>query len=74
MEDEAVPATVADLVAHLLTLPQHLPVAYQRHSEQCLLELNDVRVEQFCEARPDGWVQNKRPDMPAVSYVLFPGN
>ncbi len=68
------PVTVADLVAHLLTLPQHLPVAYELHSKQCLLELGDITVERLCAARPDGWIQNARPDMRTTEYVVFPGN
>lgn len=68
------PVTVADLIAHLQTLPQDLPVAYEIHSEQCLLELSDITIEQLQEARPDGWVHHKRPDRPAVQYVVFPGN
>lgn len=68
------PITVAELIQHLQTLPQELPVAYQLHSEQVLMELSDITVEQLQEARPDGWVHDKRPDRPAVQYVVFPGN
>lgn len=67
-------ATVSQLIEHLRQFPPTTPVAYELHSEQCLLELEQVRIERFCEARPDGWIQNERPDMPTVPYVLFPGN
>lgn len=66
--------TVADLIRHLQTFPQDLPVIHQKYSEQCLLKLKEVRVEEFCEHRPDGWVQDKRPDMPTRLYLCFPGN
>ncbi len=68
------PITVAELIAHLQTLPHDLPVAYQLHSEQILMELDDISIEWLQEARPDGWVHDKRPDRPAVPYVVFPGN
>lgn len=66
--------TVASLVAYLQTLDPSLPVAYKLHSEQCLLEEEDIEVVELCEARPDGWVQNKRPDKPTQTYLLLPGN
>lgn len=66
--------TVAELIAELQTMPQHLPVAYCCYSEQCLLEASDLGIETFCLPRPDGWIQNKRPDMPSQEYLLFPGN
>jgi hypothetical protein len=68
------PITVAELIAHLTTFPQDLPVAYQLHSEQCLLGLDDVNVVKLQAPRPDGWVHDERPDRPAQDYVLFPGN
>ncbi len=66
--------TVTELVRHLQTLPQNLPVAYCRHSEMCLLELDDITIESAQPARQDGWVHSKRPDKLAIDYVLFPGN
>ena len=68
------PITVAQLIAHLQTLPQHLPVAYRRYSEQVALELEDIEVEQLGPIRPDGWIANARPDKPLTTYVVFPGN
>jgi hypothetical protein len=67
------PITVQELVAHLQTLPQHLPVAYPCCSEYALLELNDVSVTDLQPARPDGWVHHARPDKPTTTYVLLPG-
>lgn len=66
--------TVAELIAHLKTFDQSLLVVYRRYSEQVLLKQDQVTVKKFCEPRADGWVQNKRPDMPSRSYVSFPGN
>lgn len=66
--------TVAELIAFLQTQQQDLQVTYARHSEQCLLEISDITIESNGVARPDGWVQNARPDMPTVEYLSFPGN
>ena len=67
-------ATVAELIEHLRQFPQGAQVAFQKYSEQCLLDLDTVCLAECCEARPDGWIQNARPDMPVVEYVMFPGN
>ncbi len=66
--------TVAQLIAFLQTMPQDIQVAYMCCSEQELLEADMIRLHNGCAPRPDGWVQNERPDMPAQQYVLFPGN
>ena len=66
--------TVAELIAYLQTQPQHLLVAYQTCSEHCLLEAKDIEIAEGCVARPDGWIQNKRPDKPTQTYLMFPGN
>lgn len=66
--------TVAELIALLQTKPQDLQVAYRLYSEQCLLEAADIRVVTRCEPRPDGWVEDERPDKPTRQYLLFPGN
>lgn len=66
--------TVADLIKFLKKQPQNLPVAISMYSEQCMLNTNEIQIEEFCEPRPDGWIQNKRPDMPYQKYLLFPGN
>lgn len=65
---------VSELIEFLQAQPQDLQVAYQMYSEQCLLESTDIRVEMACEPRPDGWIQNQRPDMPQREYLMFPGN
>jgi hypothetical protein len=66
--------TVAQLIAHLQTLPQDAPVAYSMYSEHCLMEVSDIDVAELGIARPDGWVHDARPDKPTITYVLFPGN
>jgi len=66
--------TVADLIAFLKTQPQDLHVAYRMCSEQCLLEVNDIRIAEECQPRPDGWIQDKRSDMPTQKYLMLPGN
>ena len=65
--------TVAELIAFLQTQPQDIQVAYCLHSEQCLMQLEDIGVLDACAPRPDGWIQDKRPDMPTQRYLLFPG-
>lgn len=66
--------TVGELITYLSTFDQGLPVAYRLHSEQCLLEADDIYLDDFCLPRPDGWIQNKRPDMHTQQYLVFPGN
>jgi len=63
--------TVAELIALLQTKPQELQVAYPCHSEYCLLEPDDISVRTECEARPDGWIQCRRPDMPTKEYLVL---
>ena len=65
---------VAELIEFLETQPQGLPVAFRCCSEQCLLEVGEIGIVEACEPRPDGWIQNKRPDRPARQYLMFPGN
>ena len=65
---------VAELIAFLQTQPQDALVAYRRYSEQCLIEPKDIMPYEACAPRRDGWIQDKRPDMPTQTYVLFPGN
>jgi hypothetical protein len=65
---------VADLIEFLQGFPPEMPVAYQKFSEQCLMEERHIFVQEFCLPRPDGWIQDKRPDMPFQQYLLFPGN
>ena len=66
--------TVEDLIKLLATYPKDMLVAYEIYSEQCLLEAKDIRVIDACHPRSDGWVQDKRPDMPTQQYLMFPGN
>lgn len=65
---------VSELIEFLQTQPQNLPVAYKCCSEQCLMESEKITIENLCHPRADGWIQNARPDMPLVPYLLFPGN
>lgn len=66
--------TVAELIALLHTFPPDLPVAYDLHSEQCLMEPQEIRTQELCLPREDGWVPNQRPDKPTQTYLVFPGN
>ena len=66
--------TVADLVTFLQKQPQDLPVAFRICSEQAILEHQDIVVKHLSLPRPDGWVENARPDRPTQAYLVFPGN
>lgn len=66
--------TVAQLIEFLKAQPQDLLVAYKCCSEQILLERVDIKIQRLCAPRPDGWLQNARPDMPCQDYLVFPGN
>jgi len=66
--------TVAELIAYLQTQPQDMQVAYDCYSEHCLLEATDIRLHEACEPRPDGWIHDKRPDMPVRTYLMLSGN
>ena len=65
---------VSELIEFLQKQPQDLLVAYRCFSEQCLMETNEIEIKKLCEARPDGWIQNGRPDKEAHEYLVFPGN
>jgi hypothetical protein len=64
---------VKELIEFLQQQPQELPVAYVCCSEQCMLETDDIGIEELCEAREDGWVANYRPDKATIPYLVFPG-
>lgn len=68
------PINVSQLIEFLKTQPQHLLVAYQKHSEVCLLNTDDISVEVLQPPRPDGWVHSARPDKPTLEYLVFEGN
>lgn len=65
---------VSELIEFLQSQPQDMKVAYQLYSEQCLLTEKDIEVKNLCHPRPDGWVQNARPDKCSEPYLVLPGN
>jgi len=65
---------VSELIELLKKQPQDIKVAYRKHSEQCLLNEKDIDIFELCPARPDGWIQNYRPDVLTETYLLLPGN
>lgn len=65
---------VKELIKYLQTLDQNMDVAYRLFSEQCLLTKKEIKIVDLCKPRPDGWIQNERPDMPTQKYLMFPGN
>lgn len=66
--------TVAEFIKFLEKQPQNIQVAYEIYSEQALLRVDDIKLVELCEPRPDEWIQDKRPDMPTQLYLLLPGN
>lgn len=62
---------VKDLIAKLGEFDPELDVVYPLHSEQCIADPEDVQIIIACPARPDGWVQNKRPDKPSQNYLCI---
>ena len=66
--------TVAELIEVLKQKPGHIQVAYEIYSTAQLLQESQIRIVTLCEARPDGWVEDLRPDKPSVDYLVLPGN
>lgn len=64
-------ATVHEFIEHLKTMPQDLTVIVPLHSEYCILELDDVRIKEACEARRDGWVALRREDKKSQQYLTI---
>jgi len=65
---------VHELITLLQTKPQDLQVGYQCYSEYAVLEADQIALQDLCEARPDGWIQDARPDKETTQYLIFPGN
>ena len=65
---------VKELIEFLQGKPQDMKVVFQVYSEACVLETEEIEVEELCVARPDGWVHHKRPDKETETYLVFPGN
>ena len=66
--------TVAKLIEILKAYPQDLEVIYMCKSEYDSLNECDLEMVDACIPRPDGWIQNKRPDKETRKYLAFPGN
>lgn len=65
---------VSELIDYLKTQPQHLTVVFRCYSESCILEAKDIKIEELCAPRDDGWVPNTRPDKATQTYLVLPGN
>lgn len=66
--------TVAEFIKILERYPQNIKVAFELFSEQCLLEPDRIKLVDACKPRPDGWIQDFRPDMESETYLMLPGN
>lgn len=64
--------TVRELIELLKGFDPEMSVCYSSCSEYCLLDASDIKVEDLCHARPDGWVANQRPDQPTTKYLALP--
>lgn len=65
---------VRELIELLEKYPQDIEVCYDLFSDRCLLEARQIELIEACAPRNDGWLQNRRPDKPTVTYLCFPGN
>jgi hypothetical protein len=63
---------VSDLISFLQKQPQDMRVAYRIYSEQCLLDIDDIEIDELCKAREDGWIADKRPDKETEVYLVLP--
>jgi hypothetical protein len=71
--------TVAELIEYLRTQPQGLPVIDRGHSEACLLEAEEIKIEEHHLPRSDGWVHTystwkRHSEIPKQEYLVLPGN
>lgn len=65
---------VKELIEILQTKDPEMLVLYECFSERTLMYPTDIYEVYSCKPRPDGWVQNERPDKPTQKYLCFPGN
>lgn len=66
--------TVQELIQVLQMCPQDLVVAYEKYSDQCVMDPEELKIISACEPDSRGWIQNARPDKPQQKYLMFPGN
>ena len=64
--------TVKEFIEFLKKQPQHLHIVYRIFSEQCLLDQKDIIIEELCDPRDDGWVQDYRKDKKTQKYLVLP--
>jgi hypothetical protein len=65
--------TVKGLIERLREFDPDLPVCYELHSEYCLLNAADLKVQDLQPARSDGWVHREHGKT-TIRYLVFPGN
>ena len=65
---------VSELKKILDKYPDDMMIVYNLFSEQCLLTEENIGIKELSLPRPDGWVENKRPDKESRTYLVFPGN
>ncbi|MDD5189419.1 MAG: hypothetical protein PHE50_00070 [Dehalococcoidales bacterium] len=68
--------TVSELIDFLKDYPSKMPIAFKIYSEYCLLDPKETKIElkELSFPRSDGWIHDKRPDVPSQTYLVFPGN
>lgn len=60
---------VYELIEALKDMPQDLEIVIPKYSENCTFDKEDLELVELCEARPDGWVHDKRPDKTVYEYL-----
>ena len=65
---------VSELISFLQTQPQDLPVVYECFSEAMMMDADEIKIQELCLPRADGWISNRRPDKGTRTYLVFPGN
>jgi hypothetical protein len=71
--------TVKELIEHLKTFPEDLPVLYAIYSDNKMLEAEDIKIAKFMEYRKnDGYYPRNSDSATGVfrrfEGVSFPGN
>jgi hypothetical protein len=69
--------TVREFILFLRAQPQDIQVAHKMFSEYCLLDKENIRIEELKKPRDDGWIHcdwRDEGDVPKQKYLMLPGN
>ncbi len=62
---------LSEYIKLLKNYPKDMIVIRPQWSEHKLMEESDIHIRPGCEARHDGWIQESRPDMPQINYLVI---